>query len=256
MKLSSIATKALAASLILASTTGLAFAKNYKGDYKGEVAPCPPPVLLHDGWYVGIQGGYDSYRVRQGFSDSFVLPNGTTGTTTFNPSIAPTGWVGGLFLGYGQYLTDLFYLGGEVLGNYSGAQTSYNIATSITTPAGVTSTASASNTFRVRGSWGVALLPGIRLNDTSLGYIRLGWNWAYMRSSSNVIANGMTVASGSNNRTVNGFDFGLGIETLVFQNWSVRTEYNHAYYNSFNGGGFSNNPSDNQFMLGILYHFA
>jgi len=237
MKLSSITLKALTVSLILASATSVAFAKNYKGDYKGEVAPCPPPVLLHDGWYVGIQGGYDSYRIRQSISDM---------DSSISTPISATGWVGGLYLGYGQYLTDLFYLGGEILGNYSGAQSSTNFSDGAD---------SVSAKSQARGSWGLALLPGIRLNDTSLGYVRLGWNWVSLKGSVNGIVDGTTF-SGSNTHTANGFDLGLGIETLVYQNWSVRTEYNHTWYNNFSTSGASFNPSDNQFTLGISYHFA
>lgn len=244
MKFSSIAVKALTASIILASTTGLALAKSHhkgEADYKGE-APCPAPVMLKDGFYLGAQAGYEAYRVRQSFSGSGI---------SFNPVVAPTGWVGGLFIGYGQYLSDLFYLGGEIFGNVSGAETRNSIGI-----AGIGGVTTASNKVQVNGNYGLALLPGIRLNNTSLGYLRLGWNWASIKTTNNAFVPGVGTAHSSNTHTANGFDFGLGIETLVYDNWSVRTEYTHTWFNSFSRGGANYSPSDNQFLLGAVYHLA
>lgn len=237
----SFSMKLIAASVILASTTGLAFAKNYKGDYKGEV--CPPPVMLKDGFYIGAQVGYDSYRVRTSFG-SAAFP-AIFGTTVLNA----TGWAGGLFLGYGQYFNNLFYLAGEIFGTDSAA----NVRTRVTTTAG-----SFRGRVQANGSWGLALLPGIKLNDTSLGYIRLGWNWASLKGRATLLnAAGVVVASNNRTHTSNGFNFGVGIETLIVGNWSVRGEYSHTWYNNFtNAAGTKFNPSNNEYMLGVLYHFA
>ena len=245
MNLSSFTMKALVASLILASTTGLAFAKaSYKGEnYKGEAMPCPPPKMLKDGWYLGAQVGYDNYRVRESITSSDAASSFVTGNN---------GWVGGLFLGYGQYLTDLFYLGGEIFGNVSGVDQ----ARSSTFPDG-----NSYSKFEANGSYGLALLPGLRLNDATLGYIRLGWNWANLKGKMSVVdIDAGTSGSSNKSNTSNGFNLGLGLETLVYENWSVRTEYSHTWYSDFNnsvaGESISFNPSDNQFMLGVIYHFA
>lgn len=240
MKASSISVKILATALVLASSTGVALAKNYKGESSFKDMPaCPPPVMLKDGFYLGAQVGYDSYRVREGFSSPVL---------NYNPVINNTGWVGGLFLGYGQYLSDLFYLGGEIFGNLNGSSVSNNMRDND----GDVWT----NKFTTNGSYGLALLPGLRLNDTSLGYLRLGWNWANLKGANTVTDAGVQIFNGSNSKTANGFNFGLGIETLLMTNWSVRTEFNHTWYNSFNAGNTSYNASDNQFMLGLLYHFS
>ena len=76
--------------------------------------------MLKDGWYLGAQAGYDSYRIRN--STSF------PGTFAASTVTAANGWLGGLFLGYGQYMTNMFYLGGEIFGNVSGAQQSNSFA--------------------------------------------------------------------------------------------------------------------------------
>ncbi len=244
MKLASFPMKALAASLMLVSMTGLAFAKNYKGEnYKGEAmpAPCPAPRMLMDGVYLGAQVGYDSYRVRT----SIDAP--APGTLVANPVLNATGWVGGLMLGYGKYINEWFYLAGEIFGNVSGAETRFSAATA---------TESVTGKFEVNGSWGLALLPGARLNDTSLGYVRLGWNWANLKANASSTVPPAAAVAGSKTNTSNGFVFGVGIETLLWDNWSLRGEFDHTYYNSFNTTVATINPSDNQFMLGLLYHFA
>lgn len=241
MKASSISVKLLATALVIASTTGVAFAKNYKGEsnYKDmkDMPVCPPPVMLKDGFYLGAQVGYDSYRVRESFSNALL---------STNPVINDSGWIGGLFIGYGQYLTDLFYLGGEIFGNVNGSSQSHRTTTAAVSHYGK---------FTANGNYGLALVPGLRLNDTSLGYIKLGWNWANFKGNQSLTTAAGTV-SGSHSSTQNGFDFGLGIETLLMTNWSVRTEFNHTWFNSFNAGGATYNPSDNQFTLGLLYHFS
>jgi opacity protein-like surface antigen len=248
LKLAAIATGVLTATLLLSST---AFAHGYKGEanYKGEAAPCPPPERgLQGGFYLGGQVGYDSYRIRT---------NLNTGSFTANPAIAATGWVGGLFAGYGQYFNDFYYLAGEVLGNYSGASGN----ASYTVPA---LALNANSNVHVYGSWGLAVLPGIKLNNDSLLYARLGYDWARIKGNGNFAATigGVPVsASGSNNQWTGGFTYGLGIETLLYQNWSMRTEVSHTGYNSFNNnlpavGTVSVNPSDTQVMVGFIYHFA
>src|SRR3990167_1917753 len=199
--------------------------------------PCPPPKMLKDGFYVGGQVGYDSYRVREGITLA------SPGTLTGNPVINATGWVGGLFVGYGQYFNDIYYLGGEVFGNYSGADQSYSL----------TDTGTYNSKVEARGGYGISVLPGVKLNDASFGYVRLCYNWSNLKTTESTDI----PTSGNKSNTSGGFNYGVGIETLVYENWSVRGEYTHTGYNSFTSAlNTSINPSDNQFMLGVLYHFA
>ena len=231
MNRSSFTLKALTAALILASTTGMVLAKGYKGDYKGEA--CPPPQMLKTGWYLGAQVGYDSYRVRNTFADA---------DTALNPVFAANGWVGGLMLGYGMMMNDWFYLGGEIFANGSNADENLSY-----TEAGSSSTLG----FEANGSYGLGILPGVKMTDSTLTYVRLGWNWANLKSTA--ASSGVSV---SKSNTSNGFVFGVGMETLIVDNWSVRGEFDHTWYGDYNFGGSSVNPSDNQYMLGLLYHFG
>lgn len=236
MKLSLITKAVLTTAAVLVATTGIASAKHasYKGEnLKGEA--CPPPPMLMGGFYVGGSVGYDSYRTRlsfdNGVDESFSLP------------LSANGWVGGLFLGYGQYFTN-WYLGGELFGNYSGAQGT------------ITATDIDEGTAKVRaearGSWGLALLPGVKLSDTLLLYLRGGYTWTNFKNE--VELNGVDVGSSSNNR--GGWAYGLGMESLIWDNWSLRGEFTHTQFKSQSNVFASAHTSDNQFMAGVVYHFA
>lgn len=247
MKRSSISTKVITASCLFVATTGVVFARhyatyheyinNYKGEanYKAEpdVVPCPEPNVLRDGLYLGAQAGYDSYRVYQ----NTAFP-GASGHATSNA----TGWVGGLFAGYGQTFQHLYYVAGEVFGNYSGAQVG-----NLTNIAGPNHY---SANFTARGSFGLAVLPGLKLNDTLLAYVRLGYSWAQLKSRENT-----AFSSDSRSSTSNGFAYGLGMESYVYCNWSARAEFIHTNYNSYSTALANFQPSDNQYLLGVLYHF-
>jgi outer membrane immunogenic protein len=249
MKFSSVSMSVLAAAVLLASSS--AFAASYKGEgnYKGEAMaqPCPPAQTLLGGFYVGGQLGYDSYRVRQNVGPTISSPAGTF--LSANPAIALNGFVGGLFLGYGQYF-DNFYLGAEALGNWNGS--TQNWSTTV-------GSLSYTNKTQVNGTWGLSLLPGVKLNDATLGYLRLGYDWTNFKtneSQSSGTGPAPTTTSVSKSNSSGGFNYGLGVETLLTGNWSVRTEFTHTNYNSFNSAFTSFNPSNNQFMLGLLYHFV
>lgn len=252
MKLSLITKAVLSTAALLVATTGLATAgHSYKGEsLKGEA--CPPPPALLGGFYVGGQVGYDNYRVRHSIEDTLFL------SSTFSNPLAANGWVGGLFLGYGQYFTN-FYLGGELFGNYSGAD-------------GTLTVSSLGNVLKnkaeARGSWGLALLPGMKLSDTLLVYLRGGYTWANLKNRLSV--NSVDVVSTSSNR--GGWTWGVGMESLVWDAWSLRGEFNHTSFNSRSstilvpspfvpgalvpGATVKFSPYDNQFMVGAVYHFA
>ncbi|HSW69406.1 MAG TPA: outer membrane beta-barrel protein [Gammaproteobacteria bacterium] len=250
----------LISSAVLLAATTACFAGSYKGEnYKGEaMPPCPTPLTLKDGFYLGAQLGYDSYRVRNNANASSIL--GVDETVSANPALNATGWVGGLFGGYGQYFNEMYYLAGELFVDTSGASTSYNV--NHTNAFGVDRIYSK---VSVGTSWGVSLLPGLKLNDATLLYIRLGYDQARIKGQGNAMFNSVALGSWSKTSWRGGFNYGLGLESTFYPSWSVRTEYSHTNYGSFSNSvsvaGFGTasskySPSDNQFMVGLSYHFA
>jgi len=96
-------------------------------------------------------------------------------------------------------------------------------------------------------------------------YVRLGYEQARIKGQASAMFNGVSLGSVSKSSWRGGFNYGLGIESTFYPSWSVRTEFNHTNYGSFSnnvtlagvGSGSANyNPSDNQFMVGLNYHFA
>jgi opacity protein-like surface antigen len=266
-KLSTITLAVIASTLLLGSAS--ASATNYKGDYKGEAmpapAPCPQPLLLRDGFYLGAQVGYDAYRVRASSTVNF--PAGVGGATaganySANPVIASNGFAGGIFGGYGMYWNNWYYLGAEVFFDGSAASQAQNVSTTVNGVA-ASVTRSVYEKVSTGASWGISVLPGLKVNDSTLTYVRLGYNQAKLKGQSTYTvsstAAGTTgaTASASKNTWQGGFNYGLGIETAVYPLVSVRSEYSHTGYNSFSdSNGTKYSASDNQLMVSLIYHFA
>lgn len=247
MKRTSIVQMALATVAITAASS-IAFAEEAATTPAAEpttiaTTTCPEPQILKSGWYLGLQGGYESYRVR----NSVTTPGGAAlSTLVNNPVLAVNGWVGGMMLGYSMMVNNWFQLGAEVFANKNNGKLYYS-----NDAAGSTYT----NQFEVKSSYGLGILPGIKLTDATLSFIRLGWNNAYVKTNETVTG---AVRQSENNST-NGFVFGVGFETLTAGDWSLRTEFDHTWYQSFHGGNTYStaiNPSDNQFMAAMIYHFA
>lgn len=242
-----------AASLLFASTASFAHAKeSYKGGYKDQI-PCP---TLNDGFYVGLAAGYDSYRVAQ---DIFINLSeldpdlGLAESVSRDPVLNATGVVGGGFLGYGKYFSQLYntYLGLEIFGNWSGAQTD---SEDKFTNAGGSSVIK--NEINIKNNYGISVLPGIKLFNTALLYVRLGYNWSNIEVKEIFKDEDGDVVSFKDTNTPGGFNYGLGIEAGFMENWSVRAEYTHTDYNDFDTDlGTEITPADNQFMFGVIYHF-
>lgn len=232
--------KCVAASvMMLASSAVLAGGANFK-DYKDNM-PCPVIPVLMDGFYVGAQVGHQNADM----STNVAL---SSGAVNADPDINVNGWLGGLFLGYGKVFNSWYYLGGEIFGNYANSSQGWDAT--LSGPVGYSANA------EMNSSYGLAILPGLKLTDATLTYIRLGYTWAnfkYTESAS-------TPASASNSSTEGGFAYGVGMETLITGNWSLRGEYTYTNYNNFSTSmnatsGTSINPSASQYTLGLIYHF-
>jgi len=235
MKRSAFILKCTATALLLAGTTSVSFAED------AAVQTCPTPATLASGWYLGLQGGYDSFKAPTNVS----TPGGTS-TLVTNPSVNATGWVGGMMLGYGMMWNSWFYTGAEIFANLNDAERYFSNTSGASTY---------TNKIKVKSTYGIGILPGIRLTDSTLTYVRIGWNSATFKTSETVTS----IAASTRNNTSHGMVVGIGMEIYTNENWSLRGEFDHTWYSSYNTKsvyGTTIKPSDNQFMLGMLYHFA
>lgn len=217
-----------------------------RADYKGETimaaVPCPMKLHLRDGFYIGAGVGYDAYGVRQ----TLTAADDSGGPIGINPKISVKGWNGSLFGGYGQYF-DRIYFGGEIFANFSNATTTYGF---------MDDTATYSTKINVRESYGASLLPGIRLNSTSLLYGRIG----YVRTAFKIQEIGTSPAgnlSVPTNKWGNGVQYGIGLETAIHPCVSLRGEYTFTSYSSIASDVNTRfSSANNQFVLSAIYRFA
>jgi len=245
-RLLSRASVLIPASLLLAATPSLAESNNplsYKTGIWGSQQLMLPARTLTDGLYVGLAGGYDSYRLHTTINASV---NGDTITGT--PVINSTGFVGGIFGGYGQNLNNLFYLGGEAFVNFGGASSYYQFNDAL-------ANSNYSASLKARTTFGLSLLPGFRLDSASLLYARIGASWLSMKTKETAKSSGVSASASTTNWSP-GYIFGFGLETALYKGWSVKGEYTHATYRTTASTtlGTDTAPSDNQVMLGLIYH--
>lgn len=269
----------LSISMLLVSSTCLAYGDNvgdgnyggsysnyksaprYKGDsfqqqtYKGDrmqetAAPCQGKCLL-GGFYLGAAGGYDSYKVNTNVSETDFDGN----SASSNPKLNVTGFAGQGFVGYGHYFSQL-YLGGEIFGGESNSNTSY-----ITQFVSDGLPDTYYTRVSVRQSYGIALLPGAKMSDSTLLYGRVGYNRANIRTQENLSAALLGGTAATSTGTSNwryGLNYGLGIEGAIFSNVSLRGEYTHTQFTSGVTSSFGTKftPSNNEFMLGLIVHIC
>lgn len=213
--------------------------------------PCPPPLILKDGFYMGIKALYDSYAIR--INPKINNPGGSAlAIAMTNPSLA-NGWGGGVFGGYGHYFSNMFYMGAEIFVNYSAAlqPNSFTISTAF-------NTSSMGGQISAAMSWGISILPGYKFSDSTLGYIRLGYEQVQLKGTQNfstTLGGGLS-SSAYVNAWQGGFNYGIGIETALIENVSLRGEADHMHNNTFNNQISRYKPSNNQYSLGLVYHFG
>jgi opacity protein-like surface antigen len=221
------------------------FAASSHSYYKGEVsAPeaSSQRKALDEGLYVGFALGYDSYRAR---SNAGIAFNGDT--IAADPALYANGFAGGILGGYGHYFNNLLYLGGEGFVNLTGASTHASFTDSL-------GNSNYNNKFSVGTSFGFGVLPGIKVNESSLFYLHLGFSCTNMEGQENIRV-GTLQNNDDSNHWQTGFSYGLGLETAIYQDFSLRGQYTYTSYNSFNSP-FDTvySPSNNQFMLALIYH--
>lgn len=209
------------------------YASHTNYDYKGERSvPCAPDHLK-DGLYIGAGIGYDAYRERQ----SFALTDTAGFVDDANPTIGAKGVLGEIFAGYGRYF-NWFYIGGELGANYSGANTSFGIN-------------DYRSSFQTRESYKLALLPGVKLSETTLLYARLG----YVRTLFAAQERGTPQGVVNTSDWGNGYGFGVGFESLLYKNLSLRGEYTYTTYSTFSSAIDTRFlPTNNQFIFSLIYH--
>lgn len=221
-------------------------------DNKNEIpGSCVTPIKLKDGYYIGVAAGYDVYKMKDSISyqdiDNFEVAK-------TNPELAVNGMIGDFIFGYGKLLgkNSNLYIGAEFFANGSAADSDFQ--SSVPSIPVIIDT-----DVVVNGSFGFALLSGLRLNKASIIYLKFGYNWSTVsldetvRSESDLELNSIEY---HDEVTIKGILYGIGIESAFNDQFSLRSEYTHAVYGSFTANSEARIASSrNQFLLGLIYRF-
>lgn len=87
-------------------------------------------------------------------------------------------------------------------------------------------------------SYGLTFIPGIYFSTHSTIYARLGLVRTHFDTE---------------DKDVNGAQFGLGLQTSITKHWDLRGEYVLSTYNSFSE---ISSPTMDQFNFGVVYRFV
>ena len=215
----------------------------YQGPLEGPPYTPSEPRSLHDGFYIGAEAGYDSYKMRSNIN----ISRGGLSLFQQTPDLDAVGLSYTLLGGYGRVFDDPLYLGAEFYYNSSQANTSQNIGV-LDGFVGVYNIKSL-----VLGSYGVSLMPGIKLGESALLFIKGGYTRVEAKTYE---TSGLLGVNNAQSNGVNGVNFGLGFEADMYKNVSVRGEYTHVNCENFTTRvGTRVTPSNNQFMFGVIFHF-
>ncbi|TPM35800.1 outer membrane beta-barrel protein [Mesorhizobium sp. B2-3-5] len=183
------------------------------------------------GAYVGIGGGFGA-SVHKFSVPGFDL-NGVGGNGVF----------GELTAGYDYMVSERFLLGGFIDANFG------NIGPSISVPGA---------DIDLTDSYGfdVGLRAGYVLNPSTLGYVLGGYSWQHFKLDGSGGAEGLNFTE---NRS--GYVLGVGMETVLRGNWTLKTEYRYANFGDkslidFGGASLNGEPSTHTFHIAANYRFG
>ncbi|TPK81476.1 porin family protein [Mesorhizobium sp. B2-4-13] len=195
------------------------------------VQPVEASGFNWSGAYVGIGGGFGA-SVHKFSVPGFDL-NGVGGNGGF----------GELTAGYDYMVSERFLLGGFIDANFG------NIGPSISFPGA---------DIDLTDSYGfdVGLRAGYLLNPSTLGYVLGGYSWQHFKLDGSGGAEGLEFTE---NRS--GYVLGVGMETVLRGNWTLKTEYRYANFGDkslidFGGVSLNGEPSTHTFHIAANYRFG
>jgi outer membrane immunogenic protein len=175
------------------------------------------------GFYAGIGIGpeYGDIRI-----NSTVIDNIGGNFFVKNQDYEATrGVFGTLFAGYGLFFNNFWsdcenlYLAAEINANISSSNSKdYNKEL-------IHQSFSHTN-YKMKESYGVSLLPGFLITDSTLFYTRLGYSSGKFKLDTN------DVSLSDIDTHLNGFRYGVGLQQVVIENLSLRLEYSDVAYTS------------------------
>ena len=172
------------------------------------------------GFYVGVGGGFGAVGYNTGLGGS----------------IGGDGVFGELTAGYDHMLTERLLLGGFIDTHLGTIGPELKAAA----PGGPSE--------KITNNYGfdVGARLGYLLNGSTLGYALGGYSWQQIKAS---------IPGDSVRGNLDGYMLGLGMETAISNNWSIKTEYRYSRY-SGKVEGEELKPSTHTFHIAANYRFG
>ncbi len=103
-----------------------------------------------------------------------------------------------------------------------------------------------SSTTQIKNSWSLSVAPGMMLNDKSLAYVKL----SYEAGKFNVKS-----SNSSENHSISGFGYGVGLRTEINKTTFLETEIKHVNYKKFTEDSDNITPSATVGSVGVVFKF-
>jgi len=204
------------------------------------VAEAPATGFNWSGVYVGFGGGVGA--VKHGLE--IANPNGPERMGL--PDLGGGGIFGEVTVGYDYMVSDRFLVGAFADGHFG------NIGLSLEADGGFAD-ATLNNTY----GFDVAARAGYLLTPTTLGYVLGGYSWQQFKLDGTIVG-----APFEFDESRSGYVLGVGLETVVSGNWTLKSEYRYANYGNdtvvdLGGTGLLNvAPTTHTFHVGANYRFG
>jgi outer membrane immunogenic protein len=186
-----------------------------------------PAGFNWSGFYVGAGGGFGAF----GSGGDALAPFGELGGG---------GGFGELTAGYDHMLTDRILLGGFIDAHLGSMKAEVKLG--------------GLPFLKLTSKYGfdVGARLGYLLNDSTLGYVLGGYAWQRIEASDP----GFGLDEHEN---MDGYVLGVGMETAVRDNWSIKTEYRYTRYDSVSFTGIAGaefDPYSHTFHIAANYRFG
>lgn len=268
--------KGLIASTILVLASSTAFANG------GSFVPPSPPGAF----YLGASVSADTAKfntngsgVNESESPFFIS------ATSKNLDWSSSGINGEIYAGYRMVFQDHYTLGAEIFGSLSTLAGNLDADAAIAVPFFPADDQVFQGFARIKSDYsaGVAILPGIKLSDSTTFYGRLGYVNTLFKVTDTAfstfaalflphtgntgILDGFPINQSKN---ASGIQLGLGFSTMICPTFAIRGEYRWERYNTFNVhnlfetdfpaaenqvGNLSIKPTVQTFNLGVSWFF-
>lgn len=192
------------------------------------------------------------------------------------------------YIGYGWWMQDRFYLGGEFFGSVTANDGNRYVDIESRIPLPFVTAVNkqiTSSRWSVLYNLGVSFVPGIKVNKTTELYARVGYEGAKFKLAeassvspiSFITPFANTIPTHRYSKIKSGVQLGLGLEEMLTEHLSIRAEYDWNQYSTIHTtatGGFlqtgnfgqlatavetntiSVKPTIHQFIVSFGYHFA